>query len=232
MRHNAEISNRVLRGGCFTTEFANFLAWRDWNYPDPTVRDFFAAAGLCSADGAYLVVEMGPHTSRPGLCYLPCGTPEPADLDKNGVLDIAVNLQRELREEAGIELRQLEAEPGWTLVHDRGIFALIKRLTAQQVPISFGRESYVISRANACLSLMIFTSLMVQAILITESRRLSSRISKTLGETHQRRWSIETNSNARWAAVSSATQRGRFQKTPLSLGRNCFKRLFEPARPF
>jgi len=132
LMHRHTISNRVLRGGCFTTEFANFLAWRDWNYPDSTIRDFFAAAGLCSADGAYLVGEMGPHTSRPGLCYFPCGTPEPDDLRKNGVLDLAVNLQRELREETGIELRELEAEPGWTLVHDRGIFALIKRLTALQ----------------------------------------------------------------------------------------------------
>jgi 8-oxo-dGTP pyrophosphatase MutT (NUDIX family) len=132
LMHRCTISNRVLRGACFTTEFANFLAWRDWNYPDRTVRDFFAAAGLCSADGAYLVGEMGLHTSRAGLCYFPCGTPEPADLDKNGVLDLVVNLQRELREETGIELQQLEAESGWTLVHDRGIFALIKRLTALQ----------------------------------------------------------------------------------------------------
>jgi 8-oxo-dGTP pyrophosphatase MutT (NUDIX family) len=132
LMHRYTISNRVLRGWCFSTEFANFLAWRDWNYPDPAIRDFFAAAGLRSIEGAYLVAEMGVHTSHAGLCYFPCGTPEPADLDKNGVLDLVVNLQRELREETGIELQQLDAEPGWTLVHDRGIFALIKRLTARQ----------------------------------------------------------------------------------------------------
>ena len=132
LMHRYTISNRVLRGGCFTTEFADFLAWRDWNYPDPTIRDFFGAAGLCAADGAYLVGEMGLHTASAGMCYFPCGTPEPADLDSNGVLDLVVNLQRELREETGLELQQLEAEPGWTLVHDRGIFALIKRLTARE----------------------------------------------------------------------------------------------------
>jgi hypothetical protein len=130
LMHRYTISNRVLRGSCFITEFASFLAWRDWNYPDSNIRDFFAAAGLCAADGAYLLGEMGLHTSRAGLCYFPCGTPEPADLDINGDLDLVVNLRRELREETGIELKELQAEPGWTLVHDRGILALIKRLTA------------------------------------------------------------------------------------------------------
>jgi hypothetical protein len=42
LMHRCTLSNRVLRGGCFTTEFANFLAWRDSNYPDSTIRDFFA----------------------------------------------------------------------------------------------------------------------------------------------------------------------------------------------
>jgi hypothetical protein len=130
LMHRYTISNRVLRGSCFTTEFANFFAWRHWNYPDPTVRDFFGAAGLCAADGAYLIGEMALHTAQAGMCYFPCGTPEPADLDSNGVLDLVGNLQRELQEETGLELQQFEAEPGWTLVHDRGIFALIKRLTA------------------------------------------------------------------------------------------------------
>jgi hypothetical protein len=132
LMHRYTISNRVLRGRCFATKFANFLAWRDWNCPDPSIRDFFAAAGLRSADGAYLLGELGPHTSNSGQCYFPCGTPEPSDLAIDGTLDLIVNLQRELQEETGIELKELDAESGWTLVHDRGIFAMIKRLTAQE----------------------------------------------------------------------------------------------------
>ena len=128
--HRYTISNRVLRGSCFITEFANFLAWRDWNYANPDIRDFFAAAGLCAADGAFLVGEMGLHTSRAGQHYFPCGTPGPADLHIDGRLDLVVNLRRELREETGIELNELQTEAGWTLVHDRGIFALVKRLAA------------------------------------------------------------------------------------------------------
>jgi 8-oxo-dGTP pyrophosphatase MutT (NUDIX family) len=132
LMHRHTISNRVLRGHCFTTEFANYLAWRDWNYPDPSIRDFFAAAGLRAADGAYLIGEMGLHTSHAGMCYFPCGAPEPADLDINGAVDLVANLRRELQEETGIELKELQAEPGWTLVHDRAIFAMIKRLTARE----------------------------------------------------------------------------------------------------
>jgi 8-oxo-dGTP pyrophosphatase MutT (NUDIX family) len=73
---------------------------------------------------------MGLHTSNVGLCYFPSGTPEAADLNRDGALDLVGNLRRELREETGIELQELQAEPGWTLVQDRGIFALIKRLAA------------------------------------------------------------------------------------------------------
>src|SRR5262249_51353935 len=56
--------------------------------------------------------------------------PRPADLHIDGRLDLVVNLRRELREETGIELNELQTEAGWTLVHDRGIFALVKRLAA------------------------------------------------------------------------------------------------------
>ena len=130
LMHRYTISNRALRGRCFIIEFANFLAWRDWNYPGPSIHNFCAAAGLCAADGAFLVGEMAPHTSSAGLCYFPCGTPEVADLTIDGALDLVVNLRRELKEETGIELNELQAEPGWTLVHDRRIFALVKRLGA------------------------------------------------------------------------------------------------------
>ena len=124
------IRDGVLRGSCFETDYANFLAWRDWDFADPAVFNIFAAAVLRSADGAYLVGEMAPHTASAGQLYFPCGTPEPADVDPGGALDLAGNLRRELREETGIDVRDLEAEPGWTLVRDRGFVALMKRLTA------------------------------------------------------------------------------------------------------
>jgi 8-oxo-dGTP pyrophosphatase MutT (NUDIX family) len=126
------IRDRVLHGACFEADYASLCAWRDWEFPDASVYNIFSAAALQAADGAYLVGEMAPDTAPAGLLYFPCGTPEPDDVDAAGTLDLAGNLQRELREETGIEIGELTAEPGWSLVRDRGYIALMKRLTAGQ----------------------------------------------------------------------------------------------------
>lgn len=122
------VRDQVLRGDCFETNYADFLAWREWNFPDPTVYNFFAAAALQSSDGAYVVGEMAPHTASTGQHYFPCGTPEPSDADACGHVDLTANLRRELREETGLALDEIEFEPGWTMVHDRGYLGLIKHL--------------------------------------------------------------------------------------------------------
>jgi 8-oxo-dGTP pyrophosphatase MutT (NUDIX family) len=126
------IGGGVLRGTCFETEYANLCAWRDWGLPDTTVYNVFAAAALRSADGAYLIGEMAPDTAAAGSLYFPCGTPEPADIDGAGALDLADNLQRELTEETGLGIDELEAAPGWSVVIDRCYIALLKRLTARE----------------------------------------------------------------------------------------------------
>jgi hypothetical protein len=122
----------VLRGACFETDYASFIAWREWNFPDPGVFNFFAAAALRAADGAYLVGEMAPYTAAAGLAYFPCGTPEPGDVLASGAFDLPGNLRRELLEETGIAIDELDAEAGWSVIRDRGYVAMIKRLTARQ----------------------------------------------------------------------------------------------------
>ncbi len=126
------IGGGALRGACFETDYASLCAWRDWNIPDATVYNVFAAAALRGADGGYLIGEMAPDTAAAGLLYFPCGTPEPDDIDARGVFDLAGNLRRELLEETGLETGDLQSEPGWTLVRDRGYIALLKRLIAPQ----------------------------------------------------------------------------------------------------
>ncbi|HEY2529804.1 MAG TPA: NUDIX hydrolase [Xanthobacteraceae bacterium] len=122
----------VLRGACFETDFASLCAWRDWDFPDASVHNIFAAAALRAADGAYLLGEMAPSTANAGMLYFPCGTPEPGDVGPGAVLDLEGNLRRELLEETGIEIGELAAEPGWTMVRDGCYLALFKRLTARQ----------------------------------------------------------------------------------------------------
>lgn len=129
MRHYA-IAGGVLRAACFEADYASFCAWRDWNFPDPDVYNVFAAAALRSADGAFVVGEMAASTFNAGQFTFPCGTPEPADLDAAGRLDLDANLGRELMEETGLSIDQLSSEPGWTMVSDRCYVALIRQVVA------------------------------------------------------------------------------------------------------
>ena len=126
------IHDGVFYGTCFETDYASFIAWRDWRFPDASVHNIFAVAALRAADGAYLVGEMGPHTASANKLYFPCGTPEPLDIDNRQHLNLQENLRRELLEETGLDIEELEAKPGWTVIHDRGFMAFMKELTARQ----------------------------------------------------------------------------------------------------
>ena len=130
--HRYAIEQGTLRGACFETDYASFSAWRGWKFPDPSVYNVFAAAALRSADGAFLVGEMASTTANAGLITFPCGTPEPADVDASGRLDLAGNLGRELLEETGIGIGEVDAEPGWTMVRDRCYLALLKLVAARE----------------------------------------------------------------------------------------------------
>jgi 8-oxo-dGTP pyrophosphatase MutT (NUDIX family) len=127
-----EIDGRVLRGAGFETDYASFITWRNRDFPDRRVFNFFAAAALRSADGAYLVGEMAPYTAGAGARYFPCGTPEPSDVGLDRIVDVGGNLARELLEETGIAIDEVVAEPGWSVVVDRCFLGLMKRLTAAQ----------------------------------------------------------------------------------------------------
>jgi hypothetical protein len=110
------VCDAVLRGVCFETDYASFLAWRDWDFPDASVYNVFAAAALRAADGAYLVGEMAQYTASAGRVTFPSGALEPADIDATGMLDLAGNLRRELKEETGIDMDECRAEAGWAIV--------------------------------------------------------------------------------------------------------------------
>jgi hypothetical protein len=125
------IDNRTLTGSSFETDFASFMAWRDWDFPDRRVFNVFSMAAVRTADGGYLIGEMAGHTASAGQLYFPCGTPDPQDVDA-GMLDLEGSAGRELFEETGIEIGTLAAQPGWTLVRERNFIALIKQVAAAE----------------------------------------------------------------------------------------------------
>ncbi len=105
----------VLRGGYFETDYAAFLAWRDFGFPDSEVSNGFSMAALVGSDGAFLLGEMAAHTASAGAIYFPAGTPDPGDVFADRV-DLTASATRELKEETGLETQDVVYGPAWSLV--------------------------------------------------------------------------------------------------------------------
>lgn len=126
------LDDGVLRGACIETDFASFLAWRDWGFPDGTVKNFFAMGALQANDGAFLLGVMAPHTANAGAVYFPSGTPDPQDVIGDEV-ELPGSLWREMAEETGLTCDDLAADPGWHAVLAGPFIALIRVLHAPEV---------------------------------------------------------------------------------------------------
>ena len=125
------IHGGVFRGACFDVDYASFMAWQDWDFPDQSVHDCFAMGTILSADGAFLLGEMGPHTFNAGQVYFPCGTPDLNDVAVDRV-DFEGSIARELKEETGLGVAEFTAEPGWYTVLGGPAVALMKLLRARE----------------------------------------------------------------------------------------------------
>ena len=107
-----EIGDGVLSGAYSEVDFASFIAWRDWGFPDKAIRNCFPMASLRSSDGAFLLGVMGRHTATAGQIYFPAGTPDQNDIDGDTV-DLERGVIRELIEETGLSVADFDAESGW-----------------------------------------------------------------------------------------------------------------------
>ena len=111
----------------FETDFASFLAWRDWGFPDPNIFNGFGMGALQCSDGAFLLGEMAGHTSNAGRIYFPAGTPDPDDV-RDGALDLAGSVVREVAEETGLHEGDYVMDAHWTCVLTGPSIALIRIL--------------------------------------------------------------------------------------------------------
>jgi hypothetical protein len=128
------LASGSLLGTFFETDFANYMAWRDWDFPDTSVRNCFAMGAIRSADGAYLLGVMGTHTANAGRIYFPAGVPDPSDVEGN-VVDLAANVAREVTEETGLTSADLSPRPGWSAVFAGARIALMQLLQAREVAV-------------------------------------------------------------------------------------------------
>lgn len=111
----------------FETDFASFLAWRDWRFADKGVFNGFGMGALRSVDGAFVMGEMAQHTSNAGRIYFPSGTPDLDDIT-GGAVDIASSVAREVEEETGLTSLDYRAEPHWDCVFAGSTIAMVKVL--------------------------------------------------------------------------------------------------------
>jgi 8-oxo-dGTP pyrophosphatase MutT (NUDIX family) len=111
----------------FETDFASFLAWRDWGFPDSAVFNGFGMGALRACDGAFVMGEMGHHTANGGRVYFPSGTPDLDDV-RDGALDIPGSVIREIEEETGLIIDDYQAETDWHCVVTGHAIAMIRIL--------------------------------------------------------------------------------------------------------
>ena len=111
----------------FETDFASFLAWRDWGFPDKGVFNGFGMGALRCADGVFVLGEMASHTSNAGRIYFPSGTPDLDDI-RDGAVDITGSVARELEEETGLAPGDYRSEPDWHCVYTGPAVAMIRIL--------------------------------------------------------------------------------------------------------
>jgi len=104
-----------LRGVYFETDYADFLAWRDFGDRDGGVCNGFSMAALRSSDGAFLLGEMAAHTASAGAVYFAAGTPDRQDVFGDRV-DLTASVTRELEEETGISAAETRYGSGWIVV--------------------------------------------------------------------------------------------------------------------
>jgi 8-oxo-dGTP pyrophosphatase MutT (NUDIX family) len=121
----ARIEGDTFRAVCFESRFSRLLYVKRHGFPDPTVVNAFAMGALRATDGAFLLGVMGPETANRGQIYFPAGTPDPADRQDDGTLDLLGSVVRELAEETGLQRGDYEVEDGWILVRDGGLLAFL-----------------------------------------------------------------------------------------------------------
>lgn len=126
--HRGAFEGDAFHGAFLQTRYSRFLSWRDFGFPDRTMRNCFAMGALRAADGAFLLGVMGSHTSNPGKVYFPAGTPDMDDVVGEKV-DIGGSVARELGEETGLDTASLTFADDWTIVEHGPRLALMRRVS-------------------------------------------------------------------------------------------------------
>lgn len=112
-----QIEGDRFEGEAEPTSFASFLYWRDQGYPEVGARNCFGSAVLRSQESHLLFGHMASHTSTSGLVYPVGGSFGIEDL-RDGMLDVDLNISREMKEETGLDPADAVRVPGYLCVQE------------------------------------------------------------------------------------------------------------------
>lgn len=127
----AEIRGGILSGRFAKTDYASFMAWRNWGAPDETACNMFGTPVVLTSDRAIIFAEMARQTMNGGMIYPPSGSLEPRDIRSDGTVDVLGSIAAELREETGLDAA--EAVPGQLFaIRDAHRLAVVQAITFRQ----------------------------------------------------------------------------------------------------
>lgn len=112
MHSELGLAGRTLVGRAHAVRFATLLYWR--RHRPAGARHAFAHAALVASDGALVAVRMGPHTAAAGRVYFAAGSFEASDFP-GGMVDVDLNMRREVLEETGLDLAGARPDDGYQL---------------------------------------------------------------------------------------------------------------------
>src|SRR6476659_1348621 len=127
LARNPRFAGESFGADYFETDFASFLAWRDWGFPDKDVFNGFGMGALRASDGAFVLGVMGKHTANAGRIYFPSGTPDLDDI-RGETVDLAGSVMRELEEETGLTAPDCHADADWHGIYTGVALAMMQIL--------------------------------------------------------------------------------------------------------
>jgi hypothetical protein len=113
------------------TDYASFVAWRDWGWPDKGTFNLFGMPSLITSDGALVYAEMAAHTLNAGRIDAPGGSLEMRDVLEDGTVDVDRSIIIETIEEVGFDLATARRGTGYVVMEGQ-IIAFVRRYHAQE----------------------------------------------------------------------------------------------------
>lgn len=128
-----KLSGGQLSGRAFRTDYATLMHWRGNATLQSTanVWHVFPLAAIESSDGHLIATRAASTTTNAGRVYFAGGTFDDEDVE-DGKLQPHANMHREVLEETGLVLADMDAGPNLTLIRSNRFVCLFRRYVARQ----------------------------------------------------------------------------------------------------